>query len=213
MKKILLIILLLLSGICYSANEIRVYYQSDYTLFATIRNTSGQAWDVNSNSFESWNVMADYNIPMVDKSGGLYLGDFDPNITAGYYYIITFLQDGNTPNDTNDTPILYEEGYWTGTIWYSDPKQLQTIRTNLGYVDTDIQSILGNQTVINNNITDSNSTIMAELADVNDNIETNLAIIIADTNEIQTDWTNGGRLDTILDDIKSYILKLLDRIF
>lgn len=33
---------------------------------------------------------------------------------------------------------------------------------------------------------------------------TQLAAIVADTNEIQTDWTNGGRLDTILDAIKTY---------
>ena len=27
--------------------------------------------------------------------------------------------------------------------------------------------------------------------------------ILADTNELQTDWTNGGRLDTILDAVKT----------
>lgn len=34
-----------------------------------------------------------------------------------------------------------------------------------------------------------------------DNNSTQLAAIVADTNELQTDWTDGGRLDLLLDDV------------
>ena len=37
-----------------------------------------------------------------------------------------------------------------------------------------------------------------------------LNTIIADTNELQTDWTDGGRLDTILDAVSAAETKALD---
>jgi hypothetical protein len=39
----------------------------------------------------------------------------------------------------------------------------------------------------------------ANLATVAGYIDTEIAAILADTNELQTDWANGGRLDNILD--------------
>jgi hypothetical protein len=39
----------------------------------------------------------------------------------------------------------------------------------------------------------------AALATVNDFLDSEIAAILADTNELQTDWANGGRLDLILD--------------
>jgi len=39
----------------------------------------------------------------------------------------------------------------------------------------------------------------AALATVDDFLDTEIAAILADTNELQTDWANGGRLDNILD--------------
>ena len=35
------------------------------------------------------------------------------------------------------------------------------------------------------------------------NLDTQLAAIVADSNELQTDWTNGGRLDVLIDAIKA----------
>jgi hypothetical protein len=45
-------------------------------------------------------------------------------------------------------------------------------------------------------------TVLATQASVNtidDFLDTEVAAILADTNELQTDWANGGRLDNILD--------------
>jgi len=47
-------------------------------------------------------------------------------------------------------------------------------------------------------------TALATQASVNtidDFLDTEIAAILADTNELQTDWVNGGRLDLILDTI------------
>ena len=41
------------------------------------------------------------------------------------------------------------------------------------------------------------------LATVDDFLDTEIAAILADTNELQTDWVNGGRLDLLLDAVKA----------
>lgn len=48
-------------------------------------------------------------------------------------------------------------------------------------------------------ITDAALATAANLATVAGYLDTEIAAILADTNELQTDWANGGRLDLILD--------------
>jgi hypothetical protein len=48
-------------------------------------------------------------------------------------------------------------------------------------------------------ITASALATAAALATIDDFLDTEIAAILADTNELQTDWVNGGRLDLILD--------------
>lgn len=43
----------------------------------------------------------------------------------------------------------------------------------------------------------------ANLATVAGYLDTEIAAVLADTNELQTDWTNGGRLDLLVDAIKA----------
>ena len=43
----------------------------------------------------------------------------------------------------------------------------------------------------------------AALATIDDFLDTEIAAILADTNELQTDWVNGGRLDLLIDAIKA----------
>lgn len=43
----------------------------------------------------------------------------------------------------------------------------------------------------------------AKIDAIDDYIDTEVAAILADTNELQTDWTNGGRLDLLVDAIKA----------
>lgn len=149
MKKYLIILLLPL--IAYGSNEIKAYYESGYTLYSVIRNDSGQAWDTANQVFESWNIMTDYNIPIIDKSGGMYIGDFNTAITAGYYSIITYHQTGVEVNNA-DPPIWKDYGYWDGSTWSS------------GSGFTDINSI---EVKVDSILEDTGTTIPAQITALN----------------------------------------------
>ena len=47
------------------------------------------------------------------------------------------------------------------------------------------------------------ASIAADIQTVDDLLDTEVAAILADTNELQTDWVNGGRLDLLIDAIKA----------
>ena len=76
----------------FASNEIDIFYDSNYTLYAICRNAAGQAWDPTDQAFENWPDRTDsgdsakqYDIAMTDKSADMYVGDFDTNISAGRY--------------------------------------------------------------------------------------------------------------------------------
>ena len=48
---------------------------------------------------------------------------------------------------------------------------------------------------------DSGTTLDGKLDTIDNFLDTEVAAILADTNELQSDWANGGRLDLILDGI------------
>ncbi len=89
----------------------------------------------------------------------------------------------------------------------ADTNELQGDWTNAGRLDTILDAIL----------VDTGTTLQAELDAIQAAVITNAAgvdiaadiialkaetvLIVADTNELQGDWTNTGRLDTILDSI------------
>ena len=54
-------------------------------------------------------------------------------------------------------------------------------------------------------VTDNASAAITETVDDN---TSNIAATLVDTNELQTDWANGGRLDLIIDAIQTEVLKL-----
>ena len=153
MKKILFLILFLFLAVtAYGANEIKSYFESGNTLYAIIRNDSGQAWDTGDAAFEAWNDADDYDISLTDKSGGFYIGDFNAAVTAGYYSIITHQQEGGTAADT-DPPIWKDYGYWDGTTWTS------------GASISDINSV---ESKIDDVLEDTGTTIPAQITGLND---------------------------------------------
>jgi len=100
------------------ANEIKAFYRSGYNLYSIVRNNSGQVWYIAGDVFEAWGTgsraAADYDIPLTDKSGGMYVGDFDSGIASGYYSIVTYRQAGAAPAD--DDPVVFKElARWDGT--------------------------------------------------------------------------------------------------
>jgi len=65
--------------------------------------------------------------------------------------------------------------------------------TNVSALATNVDAIL----------TDTGTTLDGKLNTIDDFLDTEIAAILADTNELQTDWANGGRLDLLLDSASS----------
>ena len=57
--------------------------------------------------------------------------------------------------------------------------------------------------VVDDILADTGTTLPATLATIAGYLDTEIAAILADTNELQTDWVNGGRLDLLIDLIKA----------
>ena len=72
------------------------------------------------------------------------------------------------------------------------PGTLSTIDGKIDTIDTNVDDIE----------TDTGTTLPATLATIAGYLDTEIAAILADTNEIQGDLTNGGRLDLLIDAIK-----------
>jgi hypothetical protein len=75
----------------------------------------------------------------------------------------------------------------------ADTNELQTDWVNGGRLDLLIDAILEDTGTTLDDLIDT------EVASVLAAVDTEVAAILADTNELQTDWVNGGRLDLILD--------------
>lgn len=189
MKRIILFIILTTSAICYGLNEIRVYYPSNHSVFSVVRNQSGQIW--NGSAFEDFNDIYDCNIPMTDKLGGLYLGNF-PSCDANSYTIMSYFDLDSTP-DNNDVLIQFEEGYWTGTLWRSSRDRLEDIKAETGLI-ADVNNNL--ETAISN-ITVDNGAIADEVVLHMDANSTQLAAIVEDT---------GTTLPSLINDVNTAIV-------
>jgi len=78
---------------------IRVFYQSNYTVYATIRDRAGAIW--NGSSFEGFSSgnWGNYDIQLTeDGTSGYYKGVFPAAIPAGYYDLLFYRQAGGSPS-------------------------------------------------------------------------------------------------------------------
>jgi hypothetical protein len=133
------------------ANEIHIDHASGQTVYAIIRNRAGQVWCPATQSFENWGSAGhdadDYDLPLTDKGGSRYQGDFDPNIGAGPYSVQCFAQAGATPA-SSDTLIDSRTVHWTGTAELTAMKILanrMAANKNTGavdYYDDDHQTVI-----------------------------------------------------------------------
>lgn len=86
------------------SSEIRQFYATGYTLYAVIRNISGQVWYPTGEVFEAWGTggrtAADYDIVLTEYHLS-YIGDFDTNVDAGRYDVQVYRQAGGAPADTD----------------------------------------------------------------------------------------------------------------
>jgi len=141
---IYLCVLCVLCGSIQAANEIRSFNAGASTCFAVIREIDGDAWYVTGEVFEAWGTGGrdadDYDIALVDKTGGMFVGTFDTNISAGYYYIVSHQTADATPDD--DDPATWTEyGYWSGTVW--QPYNFKTIEDKVDIIAVDVAGLDG----------------------------------------------------------------------
>jgi len=133
------------------ANEIQADYASGSTLYAVLRDGTGQVWHSAQQVFESWGAggrtAADYALALLDKNGNRYVGDFDPAVPAGDYGIQVFRQSGAAPADT-DPFVSGRRIRWTGTGELTATKILANkavqdrVAGILDYYDNDGQTVL-----------------------------------------------------------------------
>jgi len=133
------------------SNEIHINYSSGSTLYAVIRNGTGQVWYPGGQVFETWGTGGrtanDYDISLTDKGGSRYVGDFDGNIPLGRYSVQVFLQAGANPADS-DNLAGGDEIVWTGAGKVTSDKLLankavQNKATGeIKYYDDDGQTVL-----------------------------------------------------------------------
>jgi len=153
------------------ANELKIAYESGLTLYAIIRNSSGQVWYPTGQAFEDWGGgagrdMSDYAISLTDKSGSFYIGDFDSNIGAGRYILQAFVQAGDTPSD-DDNCIGSAEITWNGS-------SEEYIIDNNGRVD--VGAWLGSDVTKDaNNLPNVNAKAISASTAAADNVEANIS--------------------------------------
>ncbi len=133
------------------ANEIHAAYTSSNTLYAVVRNNAGEVWYGAGQVFETWGTGSrtadDYDITLTDKSGSMYIGDFDGNIPAGRYSVQIFLQAGANPAE-GDTLVGSDAIVWSGSGRLTADKLLANKAVQdkptgqIKYYDDDEQTVL-----------------------------------------------------------------------
>ena len=127
-------------------DEIRAFVPGkDIICYSIVREIDGDVWYVAGDTFEAWGGgagrdMADYDIALTDKSGDMFVGSMDTDISAGYYHILTFIRLGDNPDD--DDPAVWQEyGYWSGTEW--QPQNFKTIEDKVDTIAIDVAGLDG----------------------------------------------------------------------
>jgi hypothetical protein len=99
------------------ANEIHADYASGHAVYAVIRDSAGGVWCAAEQVFEQWgagnHTVCNYALPLTDKGGSRYIGDFDADIPLGQYRIQLFVQAGASPAD-GDAVVASRDIAWTG---------------------------------------------------------------------------------------------------
>lgn len=162
------LVTLMISTLCVPAiasNEMALAYPSSLTVYAIVRNATGQVWEPAGNAFEAWgasgHTAADYDLAMTDKSGSLYMGDLDTDLAAGTLTVQYYVQAGGSPADT-DGCIAETTLYWSGAA------------------KIDYLTRIGDP---------NNTTIAQDVADVKGHLDTRLNLVISDANDAITNDT------------------------
>jgi hypothetical protein len=121
--------------------------------------------------------------------------------TQGYWQTRT-ITDNALSGDTVtvDTWTVTPSGTITYKIFAGPPASATALPAvnvmQVGGSTTDVSALATNVAAI---LVDTGTTLDGKLNTIDDFLDTEIAAILADTNELQTDWANGGRLDLLLD--------------
>jgi hypothetical protein len=137
-------------------------------------------------------TLADSTNPDFPHAGEFWL-EQDTSVSTGVFEFFIQVQSGDTEQD-----LTIEIG------WEEKSKVSRAFkRTRVGDA-ADLDDILADTADIQPKIGSPVSTLAGDIATVDGNVDSILVdttAIVADTNELQGDWTNGGRLDLILDEL------------
>lgn len=97
-------------------------------------------------------------------------------------------------SEMNGDNIRVEWNDAAGSEWLAGYAVIQTSANHLDDIKTETANILADTATLGSPV---GADFSADIASV----QTDTTAIVADTNELQADWTNTGRLDTILDSI------------
>jgi hypothetical protein len=107
---------------------------------------------------------------------------------------------GATDTATVDTWTTTPSGTITYKVFGTPPASATAVPAvnlvQVGGSTTDVSALATNVAAI---LVDTGTTLPATLDTIDNFLDTEIAAILADTNELQTDWANGGRLDLLLD--------------
>jgi len=170
------------------ANEIRAFVPGVSNCYSVVREIDGDVWYIVGDTFEVWGggaarTMADYDITLTDKSGDMFVGDMDGDISTGQYHIVTYIRVGDTAADT-DPAVWQEYGDWDGTTW-----------TPSTITAADIADAVWDEAFADHT---TETTFGGEVG----GLDPNITLILADTDDLETEWNDGGRLDLLVDAIK-----------
>ena len=103
MKKYILIFLLL-TATCLSANEVKLAYAKDNNLYFRIFDSTGKVWNTSGTpAFQTWSdaQVANYDIAFTGTGGSYYQGTFPATITDGTYSVVAYLRATGSPLTTD----------------------------------------------------------------------------------------------------------------
>lgn len=177
------------------------------TLYAQIfRVTDGQVWNTaGTPAFENYATanIADYDVALTEQgtASKIYMGTFPTGITdPGTYSVRILIRAGGSPAET-DTLAGIGVIHWDGSAVIDVASVYTSLATAKGATfDTSTDSL---EAIRNRGdsawVTATGFATASDMATALGYIDTEIADILADTNELQADWADGGRLDLILD--------------
>ena len=200
---------------------------ADNSIIARMVSKSATAdWDSFDNTTDALEALADAGLTTGAIADALWDELFSGHNVAGSFgkivrqiYEGVVSQDGSV-NDASATTTTFVTNLTQATDGFYHDKVIVFVSGSLAGQARHIETYVGSTKSITVSqaftsapanadeflILATHEHSLVEIREEIDNNSTQLAAIVADTNELQTDWTNGGRLDLILDSV----LALLD---